>query len=89
MLHALHADSPSAFYYFALTFEETVRRHATRPLADAFGVQDMARWYRADDRLNDVPEVVIGPEQRLQETARRIQVDLTNMPRRHLKSLSH
>ncbi|GIE94654.1 AAA family ATPase [Paractinoplanes rishiriensis] len=80
MLHALHAEHPSVFCYFALTFDETARRHATRPLADAFGVQEMARWYRADDRLSDVPEVVIGAEQPLHETARRIQDDLTNLP---------
>jgi predicted kinase len=61
MLRALHDAYPgtSSFYYFSIPFDETVRRHATRPLAEAFGPEAMAAWYRADDRLPGVPEQVI------------------------------
>jgi predicted kinase len=75
MLRGLHDAYPhsSAFYYFSLSFEETVRRHATRSLADAFGREAMAAWYRDDDRLSGVPEDVIAEHDSLERILDRIQ----------------
>lgn len=75
MLRALHDVYPdsSALYYFSISFEETMRRHATRPSADAFGREDMAAWYRDDDRLTGVPEYMIDEHDSLEQILDRIQ----------------
>lgn len=66
MLRALMAGHPgrSVCAYFDIPFEETARRHATRPQAAEFSVQDMAQWWVPDDRLGVPGEVVIGPDER-------------------------
>lgn len=76
-LRALHAarTGHAAFYFFSVPFDETVRRHATRPTADAFGRTEMAAWYREDDRLRDLPEHVISESHTLAETVKRIEAD--------------
>lgn len=32
-------------FYFDVSLEETLKRHATRPKASQFGVDEMAKWY--------------------------------------------
>jgi predicted kinase len=75
MLRALRDAYPSSseFFYFSISFDETVRRHATRPLADAFGPEDMAAWYREDDRLTGMQEYVIDEHDSLEQILHRIQ----------------
>jgi hypothetical protein len=73
-LYATYATS-SAFYFFNVSLEETLRRHATRPLADAFGPDELAGWYRVDDRLAEVPEHVIDERHGLDEVVCRIRAD--------------
>ena len=53
MLGALHRDHRglSRFYYLDVPFEETMRRHATRPQAAEFGRPEMSCWYRERDLL--------------------------------------
>ena len=41
-------------YYFDISFEETVRRHATKPNAHEFGEAEMHQWWKDQDVL-DVP----------------------------------
>ena len=36
-------------YYFDLTFEETLKRHLTRPKCQEFGEEAMRRWWREKD----------------------------------------
>ena len=36
-------------FYFQVSFEETLRRHAGRAKAPLFGEDDMRRWYKSDD----------------------------------------
>jgi hypothetical protein cdivTM_05862 len=38
-------------YYFDISFEETVRRHATKPNAHEFGELEMRRWWKEKDYL--------------------------------------
>jgi len=38
-------------YYFAVSLEETLRRHATKPNAGDFGEKEMRRWYKEHDAL--------------------------------------
>jgi predicted kinase len=70
MLDGLRRDhlGQSCFYYLDVSWEETVRRHATRPQAADFGVDDMRDWYRPRDLLTAVREQVIPETSTLQET---------------------
>ena len=42
----------SFVYYFDIPFEETLRRHATKPNAHEFGEEDMRRWWNERDVLD-------------------------------------
>lgn len=61
----------SAVFYLDVSFEETVRRHATRPQA-GFTAEQMREWYNAHDVLGVPGEHVIGESSGLEETAERI-----------------
>ena len=49
-------------YYFDLTFEETLKRHQTRPKSDEFGEEEMRKWWREKDFSNVLKEVCITSE---------------------------
>lgn len=70
MLEALHDDyaGRAAFFYFDVSFEETVRRHASRAKAADFGVDDMRTWYRPRDLLPFVREEIVPDASTLDET---------------------
>ena len=55
-------------YYFDVSFEETVRRHATKPNAHEFGESEMRQWWKDQDVL-DVPG-----EQRIGEQLSRAEI---------------
>jgi predicted kinase len=59
MLRGLARDHAAAFFYFDVSFEETARRHASRPQAAEFSVEDMRGWYRSRDLLGDPAERII------------------------------
>jgi hypothetical protein len=61
MLSALRADhrGVSRFYYLDVSFEETLRRHATKPQASEYGRDEMSSWYRERDFLPGCLEQVI------------------------------
>ena len=63
-------------YYFRLSFDETVRRHATRALAQEVTPEQMLDWYEECDLLGVRDERIIEPHSTLDETARRIISDL-------------
>jgi hypothetical protein len=65
----------SSFYYLDVPFDETVRRHATRPKAAAFGLEDMREWYRSRDLLTTPEEKLIDESSSLAETVRLILTD--------------
>ena len=58
MLERLSGACQAHFFYFDLSFEETVRRHATRPQASEFTPEAMRDWYRPADLLPFVTERV-------------------------------
>jgi predicted kinase len=64
MLAALRDDhrGTSHFYYMDVPFEETLRRHATKPQADEYGRAEMSMWYRERDFLPGGFERVIPAE---------------------------
>lgn len=49
-------------YYYDLPFEETLRRHATKPNRNDFGESDMRRWWREKDFLPMIHETVLTKE---------------------------
>ncbi|MCM3779688.1 hypothetical protein [Microbacterium hydrocarbonoxydans] len=52
----------TAIYQFDIGFNETVRRHQTRDLRDAFGADEMREWYDGWKPLPWIDEHRIGPD---------------------------
>jgi hypothetical protein len=77
MLDALRRDHRgiSFWYYLDVPFEETMRRHATRPQATEFGRAEMQSWYRELDLLPGGIEHVIPAVSSLEETVRQVMRD--------------
>lgn len=46
-------------YYYDIPFEETLRRHATKPNCGDFGEPEMRRWWREKDLLPIIPETIL------------------------------
>jgi hypothetical protein len=67
-------------YRYALPFEETLKRHATKPNSESFGEAEMRQWWRDDDPLKGVAETIIGPEQTLAESVARVLADCDWLP---------
>ena len=55
-------------YYYDLPFEETLKRHATKPNHADFGEADMRRWWKDKDYIGIIPESTITQGQSLEET---------------------
>ena len=49
-------------YYYDLALDETLRRHRTKALATEVSESDVASWYRRDDRVAHLDEVIFGPD---------------------------
>lgn len=62
-------------YIWDLPFEETVRRHATKPVAGEFGPADMRQWWRGFQPVDGLGESVIGPDSDFDATVARISAD--------------
>ena len=76
---ALYGENIFAYYY-DLPFEETLRRHETKPNRADFGEEDMRRWWREKDFIGFIPEKTIGEDVTLEAAAERILSDIkTNM----------
>ncbi|MFD7156460.1 kinase [Kribbella sp. NPDC059898] len=65
----------SRSYIYDLTFEETVRRHSTKPVATAFGEAELRQWYRGLQPITHLDETVITANESLAATAARILED--------------
>lgn len=73
MLERLLRACPDAHvYYFDVSFEETLRRHATKPNAREFGEKEMREWYVPRDLTGFPGERVIPEGNGLEETVRQI-----------------
>ncbi|GAA2718559.1 MULTISPECIES: AAA family ATPase [Streptomyces] len=77
LLHRLAADhrGTSRFFYFDLPFDETLRRHATRPEASEFGESKMREWYGPADLLDGMDETLIKQGSTLEETVRTVMAE--------------
>jgi energy-coupling factor transporter ATP-binding protein EcfA2 len=72
-LVADHAGTSRA-YRWDLTFEETLRRHGTRPWVD-FGEPELRRWWQPDPALPGLAECPIGPGESVTDVVWRIVAD--------------
>lgn len=66
------AADDARFHAFDLAFDETVRRHATRPQSDEFTSEQMREWYRGWDPLPFVAERRITVDEPLDAVVARI-----------------
>jgi predicted kinase len=62
-------------YYFDVPFEETMRRHATKPQAAEYGSAEMSDWYHPLDLLPDGVEQIIPAEMSLDDTVSKVMAD--------------
>ncbi len=53
-------------YYFDISFEETLKRHKTKPNCLEFGEEAMRRWWKEKDYSEVLSELSITEEQELQ-----------------------
>ena len=77
MLDDLHRDytGPQHWYYLDIPYEETLRRHATKPQAHEYGAAEMADWYRHRDLLPGGREHVIDADSTAEQSLTRILTD--------------
>lgn len=61
-------------YYFDISLEETVRRHATRTITQGSGFDeaDMTEWYPASQPSENFPEEIISESSTIEETVRKV-----------------
>ncbi|WP_053673654.1 kinase [Streptomyces sp. NRRL B-1140] len=88
MLTRLRADhrGPTHGYYLHVPFEQTLVRHATKPIANEIGEPRLREWYRELDLLPGGVETVIGAESTLRQTVDRImrETGLAGLPENDL-----
>jgi predicted kinase len=59
IVELIEASADGHAFYFDVAFEETLRRHSTKPNASEFGEPEMRDWYRPFDLLGVENEVVV------------------------------
>lgn len=60
MLKRLVAKCPNNYiFYFDVSFEETLRRHSTKDIADSVGEVELKSWYKPNERTGFEAEVII------------------------------
>ncbi|MEU0568110.1 AAA family ATPase [Nonomuraea sp. NPDC005983] len=74
MLQALRRDhlGSTSSYYLDVSWEETLRRHETRPQRSQFSAIEMRQWYIERDVLPDGSETIIGENSPLEEIVQQI-----------------
>lgn len=55
-------DTQIYAYYFDLPFEETLKRHLTKPNCHEFGEKEMRRWWKEKDFSAVLKEIRLTPE---------------------------
>lgn len=65
-------------YYFDLTFEETLKRHQTKPNCHEFGEEAMRRWWREKDFSDVLHEVTIADEEDMESIVTEIVDTVSN-----------
>lgn len=65
-------------YYYEIPFEETLKRHQTKPNCNEFGEEEMKRWWNEKDYIGTIPEKIITKEYSLNKTVDMIFQDVVN-----------
>lgn len=83
MLHRLLANfsGESHVYYLDIPFEETLKRHATKPSKDEFGEEEMRLWWKEKDYLDVKSEQIIDATTSEDHIVEMICRDMTTDPR--------
>lgn len=63
-------------YYYDITFEETLRRHETKPNHADFGEADMRRWWKEKDFIGIIAEQTLTADMTHEDAIRKILSDL-------------
>ena len=63
-------------YYFDLPFEETLKRHQTKPNCNDFGEEAMRRWWREKDFSDVLRERIITSEKEIPDIVTEICRDI-------------
>ena len=63
-------------YYFDLPFEETLKRHQTKPNCNEFGEEAMRSWWRERDFSDVLRERIITSEKEIQDIVTEICRDI-------------
>ena len=61
-------DTKVYAYYFDLPFEETLKRHKTKPNCNNFGEEEMRRWWREKDYSDFLSEIRITADKEEEQT---------------------
>ncbi|GAA1322664.1 hypothetical protein GCM10009592_04150 [Brachybacterium rhamnosum] len=67
---------PALVYYLDVSLPETLRRHATKPIAGHVDGPTVASWYEPHDLLGAPGEVVLGEELSEDAMVERLLADL-------------
>lgn len=59
-------------YYYDLPFEETLKRHQTKPNCHEFGEGAMRQWWKEKDYIGFLPEKTILRDMTLEDTVKMI-----------------
>jgi hypothetical protein len=70
----------TAAFYLDIPWEETLRRHASRPQAAEFGEAEMREWFLPRDLLGVPEERVVGDGLSLPETIELVAAELDGVP---------
>ena len=68
----LQEATESHVYYFDISFEETLRRHATKPNKNDFGESEMREWWKEKDYLGVDGEIILHEDMSKDEIVARI-----------------
>ena len=65
-------------YYLELPFEETLKRHMSKPNCNEFGETEMRRWWRERDYVSCIDEEIINENMSADEIVDMVYNDLKN-----------
>lgn len=63
-------------YYYDISFEETLRRHETKPNRLDFGENDMRQWWKEKDFIGYIPETALHQDLSLEDARKKILKDI-------------
>jgi len=62
----------SRCYLYDLSLDETVRRHASKPVAHVFGEAEMRKWWRGCQPVEGLDEAIVTESEILESTVTRV-----------------